>query len=113
MLVLCRQLDETIVIGDRIEVTVVEISGGKVRLGITAPPEIRVHRKEVWEQIQRQKQAGVQPVPATEKTQSSTASPGPAEPAKSQAAAEAKRPSAGPPATAEPSCNVGPPRPPK
>jgi carbon storage regulator len=54
MLVLSRQVDETIMIGDDIEVTVVDIRGDKVRLGITAPKEIAVHRKEVYEAIKRE-----------------------------------------------------------
>jgi carbon storage regulator len=48
MLVLSRQRDESIMIGDLIEVTVVDIMGDKVRLGITAPSKVAVHRKEVW-----------------------------------------------------------------
>ena len=52
MLVLSRQKNQTIMIGDKIEITVVDIRGEKVRLGITAPPEIPVHRKEVYEAIQ-------------------------------------------------------------
>jgi carbon storage regulator len=51
MLVLSRQRDETIMIGDEIEITVVDIRGDKVRLGITAPTSIAVHRKEVYEAI--------------------------------------------------------------
>ena len=47
MLVLSRQRDETIMIGDDVEITVVDIRGDKVRLGISAPPHIAVHRKEV------------------------------------------------------------------
>ncbi len=54
MLVLSRQRDETIIIGDNIEITVVDIRGDKVRLGITAPIEIPVHRKEVYDAIQRE-----------------------------------------------------------
>ena len=46
MLVLSRQRDQTIMIGDDIEITVVDIRGDKVRLGINAPSEIPVHRKE-------------------------------------------------------------------
>jgi carbon storage regulator len=57
MLVLSRQKDETIMIGDDIEITVVDIRGDKVRLGITAPPHIPVHRKEVYEAIQRENRA--------------------------------------------------------
>src|SRR3974390_2846225 len=53
MLVLSRQRDETIVIGDDIEVTVVDIRGDKVRLGINAPRTISVHRKEVYELVKK------------------------------------------------------------
>ena len=54
MLVLSRQRDETIMIGDDIEITVVDIRGDKVRLGISAPTRIAVHRKEVYESIRRE-----------------------------------------------------------
>lgn len=54
MLVLSRQRDETIMIGDEIEVTVVDVRGDKVRLGINAPTRIAVHRKEVYEAIKRE-----------------------------------------------------------
>jgi carbon storage regulator len=56
MLVLSRQRDETIMIGDDIEITVVDIRGEKVRLGINAPPHVPVHRKEVYEAIKRESQ---------------------------------------------------------
>ena len=55
MLVLSRQKDESIVIGDDVEITVVDVRGGKVRLGITAPKSVSVHRREVYEAIQREK----------------------------------------------------------
>ncbi|MFA9479008.1 carbon storage regulator CsrA [Phycisphaerales bacterium AB-hyl4] len=54
MLVLSRQRDETIMIGDEVEITIVDIRGDKVRLGITAPRAIQVHRKEVYEAIRRE-----------------------------------------------------------
>ena len=54
MLVLSRQRDETVMIGDDIEVTIVDIRGDKVRLGITAPKAIPCHRKEVYEAIKRE-----------------------------------------------------------
>ncbi|MEY3204866.1 MAG: hypothetical protein RLZZ21_1197 [Planctomycetota bacterium] len=54
MLVLSRQRDESIMIGDSIVVTIVDIRGDKVRLGINAPSEIPVHRQEVYEAIQRE-----------------------------------------------------------
>ena len=54
MLVLSRQRDESIMIGDNIVVTIVDIRGDKVRLGINAPTEIPVHRQEIYEAIQRE-----------------------------------------------------------
>lgn len=61
MLVLSRQRDESIMIGDDVQITIVDIRGDKVRLGIVAPNEIPVHRKEVYDAIQREnrKAAGV------------------------------------------------------
>ena len=54
MLVLSRHRDESIMIGDDIVVTIVDIRGDKVRLGIDAPQDIPVHRQEVYEAIQRE-----------------------------------------------------------
>ena len=54
MLVLSRQRDESIIIGDNIVVTIVDVRGDKVRLGIEAPREVSVHRREVYEAIQRE-----------------------------------------------------------
>ncbi len=54
MLVLSRHRDESIIIGDNIVVTIVDIRGDKVRLGIEAPTDIPVHRQEVYEAIQRE-----------------------------------------------------------
>jgi carbon storage regulator len=54
MLVLSRQRDESIVIGDNVVITIVDIRGDKVRLGIEAPGEIPVHRQEVYDAIQRE-----------------------------------------------------------
>ncbi len=60
MLVLSRQRDESIIIGDNIIITVVDIRGDKVRLGIEAPSEIPVHRREVYEAIQRENRRAAQ-----------------------------------------------------
>jgi carbon storage regulator len=57
MLVLSRKKDERIVIGDNISLCVVDIRGDKVRLGIEAPPEITVHRQEVYDAIQTEQAA--------------------------------------------------------
>jgi len=54
MLVLSRQRDESIIISDNIVITVVDVRGDKVKLGIDAPKEISVHRREVYEAIQRE-----------------------------------------------------------
>ena len=56
MLVLSRQRDESIIIGDNIVITIVDVRGDKVRLGIEAPREVSVHRREVYEAIQRENQ---------------------------------------------------------
>ena len=63
MLVLSRQKDESIMIGDNVEITIVDVRGDKVRLGITAPKEIPVHRREVYEAIQREKSANKEEQP--------------------------------------------------
>jgi len=55
MLVLSRKRNEQIVVGDTIVVTVVEVRGNRVRLGIDAPTEITVHRREVYDAVKREK----------------------------------------------------------
>jgi len=54
MLVLSRQKDQSIMIGDDVEITIVDVRGEKVRLGITAPKAISVHRGEVYDAIQKE-----------------------------------------------------------
>ncbi|HDZ21197.1 hypothetical protein LCGC14_0276370 [marine sediment metagenome] len=101
MLVLSRQRDESIIIGDDIVITIVDVRGDKVRLGITAPPHISVHRKEIYEAIKREAEAGQRPSGKVEslanrrpphpkdspkdspKAPESPGGPGPAEPAES------------------------------
>ena len=56
MLVLSRQKEQSIMIGDDVEITIIDVRGDKVRLGIAAPKGITVHRKEVWEAIQKEKE---------------------------------------------------------
>ena len=55
MLVLTRHRDESIMIGDDVEITIVDVRGDKVRLGINAPKSIPVHRREIYDAIQREK----------------------------------------------------------
>lgn len=64
MLVLSRKKDETIVVNGGIEVTILEIRGDKVRVGITAPRDVPVHRKEVQQLVEQQghKCAGLEPI---------------------------------------------------
>ena len=63
MLVLSRHRDESIMIGDDIVITVVDIRGDKVRLGIDAPTDIPVHRQEVYDAIQRENRKAAQTDP--------------------------------------------------
>ncbi len=68
MLVLSRHRDESIMIGDDVVITIVDIRGDKVRLGIDAPQDIPVHRQEVYEAIKREnrKASQVQPTETRE-----------------------------------------------
>jgi len=78
MLVLSRQRDETIMIGDEIEISVVDIRGDKVRIGINAPTRIAVHRKEVYDAI-RAENAQASRLGATDLDSiAQTVTPGPA-----------------------------------
>lgn len=61
MLVLSRKKNESIVIDDRIKITIVEIRGDKVRLGIEAPKDVPIHRSEVFEAIRRASEQGAVP----------------------------------------------------
>ena len=67
MLVLSRQRDESIMIGDDVEIIIVDVRGDKVRLGITAPRSIPVHRREIYDAIQREKADNKEPQKQQEK----------------------------------------------
>ena len=66
MLVLTRKLGENIRIGDAVKITVLEVRSGQVKLGIEAPPEVKVHREEIYARIQEEnRKAAAQRPPAT------------------------------------------------
>ena len=56
MLILTRKIEEALIIGDNVKVTVLEVRGGQVRLGIDAPKDISVHREEIYQRIQKGEQ---------------------------------------------------------
>ena len=62
MLILTRAIDQKIIIGDNIEITVLDIQGDKVSLGITAPREVTIHRQEVYVAIQEENRQAAQSV---------------------------------------------------
>lgn len=59
MLILTRKKNESIIIDDNIEVVITGIEDGKVRVGIKAPKDIEIHRKEIYEQIQHENKVAV------------------------------------------------------
>jgi carbon storage regulator len=59
MLVLARRLNESIMIGDDIEVVVIDIKGDQVKLGIKAPRKVTVHRKEIYQEIKQENIAAI------------------------------------------------------
>jgi carbon storage regulator len=67
MLVLTRKKDQTIVINDNIEITVLDIQGDQVRIGINAPRSVSIHRKEVYMEIQQENKAAARLNPETSK----------------------------------------------
>ena len=63
MLILTRKLGENIRIGDKIKITILDVKGGQVKLGIEAPPHVAVHREEIYERIrdENRRASGISP----------------------------------------------------
>ncbi|SEI51434.1 carbon storage regulator, CsrA [Allopseudospirillum japonicum] len=59
MLILTRRVGETLMVGDDVTVTVLGVKGNQVRIGVNAPKEVAVHREEIYQRIQREKEANL------------------------------------------------------
>lgn len=62
MLILTRRVGETLMVGDEVTVTVLGVKGNQVRIGVNAPKEVAVHREEIYQRIQREKQGDTQAI---------------------------------------------------
>lgn len=68
MLILTRRIGETLMVGDDISITVLNVKGNQVRIGVNAPKEVPVHREEIYERIRKEREAQAPaPVSASKK----------------------------------------------
>ena len=65
MLILTRRIGESLQIGENIKLTILSVRGNQVQVGVDAPPEVAVHREEVYERIKRERESAPSEVPAT------------------------------------------------
>ncbi len=63
MLILARKLNESIMIGDKVEISIIDIKGDQVKLGIQAPKNVKIYRQEVYQAIQAENRAAAQSNP--------------------------------------------------
>jgi len=70
MLILTRRVGETLMIGDSVTVTVLGVKGNQVRVGITAPKDVAVHREEIYQRIHREEEGGAASADAKDLPQS-------------------------------------------
>jgi carbon storage regulator len=108
MLILARRIGESIMIGDQVEISVVDIKGDQVKLGIKAPPQIKVYRREVYAAFQAENRAAAAAAPANlphlegllerKETQKGAQSPGSKPDSDAPSAAPTSKPTGDPPA---------------
>ena len=72
LLILSRRTDESIVIGDEVTITILSVKGKQVRIGISAPPDVSVHREEIYQRIQSGESNAVNNTPADDDSDEST-----------------------------------------
>ncbi len=69
MLILTRRVGETLMVGDDVTVTVLGVKGNQVRIGVNAPKEVAVHREEIYQRIQKEREGGPEGQPGQQQHQ--------------------------------------------